>query len=337
MDTLPTELLQNIVEFCDGIKTVKSLRITSSEISQIVNHNIQRKLPNENKSFKLMQIIDNIRKLELPIFRQSCYHLSKVLLRENVFLYLGQNDNKIVISTKHPNSNLCSNFLVLLDNTKFFLDKCHYIPIKEQLIIHTFSLRSSHSDTYHSEIIVKLWPEIIIEEYCVKTRSVKWKQFPFCYKCYFALPNINVCELPLSDKYQIVKRTKNDVWYTKNKKANLRSIKIFSFEEQTCVTLASTERKNFKFIRVIKFFDDFMIVGIWKRSSHRCYELYHLMSPTNIRKYEIRYKKGGMGMIDSLISINLTKMQLEFMSNNNIRYSTQLVLSNQEPRVQTRS
>lgn len=340
MDNLPTELFHNIVEFCNSVQTPKSLRLVSSQISDIVNHIIQKISVKDNESFKLMKIINNIRKLKSPSFNQCCYRIEKVNIGENLFLHLGQHYDKILITSKDPYFNFRLNFWVLLDNVKLCLDKCHFIPNKYQLIIHTFSLRSIHSDTYHTEIIVELWPDIKIEERLVKTQPRNWKHFPFCYKCYFAFPDLTPSELPFSDQYKIVKRFPNDVWYTKNKKANLRSIHLFSFEQQTCTTFASTERKNFKFIRVTKFFNDFVLVGIWKRSSRRKYELYQLLSPSDpshptiIKKYEIRYKKGGMGMIDYLISINLTTMELIFMSNNNICYKTQLILTNHEPRVQ---
>lgn len=330
MDELPFELIQHILGFVDKVRTLISLKLASVNLNQNVSALIRKKSTCSSFTpdcFKMMQIVDNIRASfeNMPKF----YYMSNTVQISNCLsLNVGAFYDKKPYMIFLKISNVKKQMVKLFENTNhLIIDKCHYLTTKHQIIIHSFSHVIVESESYHTDMIVDLWPNIKCQEILVKTTIKNLYYFPFCYKCHCLYPEMDVRCLPLTNSYRTIRITIDDIWYTDCETLNQRSLAIYSFKQQMKINLVSSIMTLLNFremIRVVKFFQDFAIVGIWDRSIKRRYELYHIKSFSNIHRYSVKYTKGGLGVVKDVVSVNLDTSELVFISRNKFRYTTKI-------------
>lgn len=325
MDELPVELLQLILEYCDSIRSFNSLKQTSQTLNTNVTQIVQHKTKNQPNSFRIYQMVDNIRSLPFSNRADTWLMRKKIDLSSGIFIILEWSFLQKKICIIHPFDN--SKWHELHTTSLFLTEVVHYIPAYYQLVLHSHSFHGVNQKSFYTETIVHLWPEIK-----TSVRDVEQKLFygstpplyPFCPQCYSAYPELSHLELPLSNKYKIIKKTKEDVIFAHWETTNVRKIKIFSHKLQSRTILAQSVPHWKNTIRITHFFDNFALIGLWHRANKRHYELYHIISPTQFKKYKVVYNRGGLGACKKIISLNLLTNELVFESKKKVKYVTRL-------------
>jgi hypothetical protein len=296
---MPNEIVLEIIQWIDDNPTISKLMQTCSTINDLLTYLISHQSSFKNlKSFRIVHSIKNLPKFILKTKPRSRCQTGFL----NLWVYLVEDDQALYLSFGPWKTSLEFYEICFLDSSYHYLSNCHYLQNDDKIVVHL---------SRETEIILNLWPDFYISSQ--KTQYYNNHTSPFCKRCE-QLYLENIMSLPISSSYQILLKSDTDVMFCDCFVSclNRQNVRIFTYMKKFRKYVWVDDQ----LIRVMKLYNDLLIVGYWIRSTKRQYRVYHLIDFEHIMEYQLISKRRGktFGVFRKVVSLDMNRKEMTFAS-----------------------